>query len=42
MELAGQKFIEAFSSGRLGRFCLEIPGGERALDFHYDEADILD
>lgn len=33
-ELAGQKFIEAFSSGRLGRFCLEVPGGERALDFH--------
>ena len=26
-ELAGRKFIEAFSSGRLGRFCLEIPGG---------------
>lgn len=32
MELAGQKFIEAFSSGRLGKFCLEIPGGERAVD----------
>ena len=42
MELAGQKFIEAFSSGRLGRFCLEVPGGERAVDFHDDEADILD
>ena len=38
MELAGQKFIEAFSSGRLGKFCLEIPGGERAVDFHSDEA----
>lgn len=38
MELAGQKFIEAFSSGRLGRFCLEIPGGERAVDFRDDEA----
>ena len=33
MELAGQKFIEAFSSGRLGKFCLEVPGGERAVDF---------
>lgn len=32
-ELAGQKFIEAFSSGRLGRFCLEEPKGERAVDF---------
>ena len=42
MELAGQKFIEAFSSGRLGRFCLEVPGGERAVDFNDDEADILD
>ena len=42
MELAGQKFIESFSSGRLGRICLEVPGGERALDFHDDQADILD
>ena len=33
MELAGQKFIEAFSSGRLGRVCLEVPGGDRAVDF---------
>ena len=38
MELAGQKFIEAFSSGRLGKFCLEIPGGEKAVDFKPDEA----
>ncbi|MBQ3456928.1 MAG: 50S ribosome-binding GTPase [Synergistaceae bacterium] len=38
MELAGQKFIEAFSSGRLGKFCLEVPGGERAVDFRGDEA----
>ena len=32
-ELAGQKFIEAFSSGRLGAVCLEIPGEKRAVDF---------
>lgn len=38
LELAGQKFIEALSSGRLGKFCLEIPGGERAVDFKPDEA----
>ena len=37
LELAGQKFIEAFSSGRLGQVCLELPGEERAIDFH-DEA----
>ena len=37
MELAGQKFIEAFSSGRLGRVCLELPGEDRAIDFR-DEA----
>ena len=42
MELAGQKFIEAFSSGRLGRMCIEIPGGERAIDFHNDEAAYID
>ena len=36
-ELAGQKFIEAFSSGRLGAVCLELPNEERAIDFH-DEA----
>lgn len=41
MELAGQKFIEAFSSGRLGRFCLEVPGGERAVDFRENEATSL-
>ena len=39
-ELAGQKFIEAFSSGRLGGVCLELPGGERAIDFR-DEADAI-
>lgn len=33
MELAGQKLIEAFSSGRLGRVCIEVPGGERAVDY---------
>ncbi|MBQ6776380.1 MAG: 50S ribosome-binding GTPase [Synergistaceae bacterium] len=42
MELAGQKFIEAFSSGRLGLVCLEMPGEQRAVDFdissHDDEA----
>ncbi|MBQ7594963.1 MAG: 50S ribosome-binding GTPase [Synergistaceae bacterium] len=36
MELAGQKFIEAFSSGKFGRVCLETPEGERAIDFHDD------
>ena len=39
MELAGQKFIEAFSSGRLGRFCLEEPDGDRAVDFRDYERD---
>ena len=39
-ELAGQKFIEAFSSGRLGKFCLEVPDGERAVDFHDETTDI--
>lgn len=37
MELAGQKFIEAFSAGRLGQICLELPGEDRAIDFR-DEA----
>ena len=36
MELAGQKFIEAFSSGKFGRVCLETPDSERAIDFHDD------
>ena len=36
MELAGQKFIEAFSSGKFGHVCLEVPDGERAIDFHDD------
>jgi len=34
LELAGQKFIEAFSSGRLGAVCLEMPGEQRAVDFN--------
>ncbi|MBQ9419441.1 MAG: 50S ribosome-binding GTPase [Synergistaceae bacterium] len=37
MELAGQKFIEAFSSGRLGAVCLEMPGGKKAIDFSVSE-----
>lgn len=41
LELAGQKFIEAFSSGRLGAVCLELPGGERVLDFRGHEADYV-
>ncbi|MBR1486832.1 MAG: 50S ribosome-binding GTPase, partial [Synergistaceae bacterium] len=36
LELAGQKFIEAFSSGRLGAVCLEMPGEARAIDFKTD------
>lgn len=39
-ELAGQKFIEAFSSGRLGAVCLELPDEERAIDFRNEAADI--
>ncbi|MBQ7544354.1 MAG: 50S ribosome-binding GTPase [Synergistaceae bacterium] len=39
-ELAGQKFIEAFGSGRLGAVCLELPDEERAIDFR-DEADAI-
>ena len=34
LELAGRKFIEAFSSGRLGKICLEIPHGEKVIDFN--------
>ena len=41
MELAGQKFIEAFSSGRLGKICLELPNEERAIDFRDEAADIV-
>ena len=37
MELAGQKFIEAFSSGRLGAVCLELPNEKRAIDFDYNQ-----
>lgn len=32
-ELAGQKFIEAFSNGRLGPVCLETPDSEPAINF---------
>ena len=39
-ELAGQKFMEAFGSGRLGAVCLELPDEERAIDFR-DEADAI-
>lgn len=39
MELAGQKFIEAFSSGRLGAVCLEVPDGQRAVDFEINNDD---
>ncbi len=39
-ELAGQKFIEAFSSGRLGQVCLEVPDEGRAIDFHDEAANI--
>ena len=41
MELAGQKFIEAFSSGRLGAVCLEVPDEERAIDFKDETAETL-
>ncbi len=41
MELAGQKFIEAFSSGRLGKICLELPGQERAIDYRDEAANIV-
>ena len=34
LELAGQKFIEAFSSGKLGAICIEMPGEQRAVDFN--------
>lgn len=37
LELAGQKFIEAFSSGKLGAVCLEMPDGQRAVDFKISE-----
>lgn len=33
-ELSGRKFIEAFSSGRLGKICLELPNEERVIDFN--------
>ncbi len=33
-ELAGKKFIDAFSTGKLGLFCLEVPGEEMAINFH--------
>ena len=34
LELSGRKFIEAFSSGRLGKICLELPHGEKVIDFN--------
>ncbi len=37
LELAGQKFLDAFSSGRLGAVCLETPDGQRALDFDIND-----
>ena len=37
MDLSGYKFIDAFSSGRLGLVCLELPGEEPAIKFR-DEA----
>lgn len=40
LELAGRKFIEAFSSGRLGAVCLELPDEERAIDFHDEAANV--
>ena len=42
MELAGQKLIEAFSSGRLGKICLELPGEERAIDFRNEAVTIVE
>ena len=41
MELAGRKFIEAFSSGRLGGVCIEIPRGVKAVDFHDEAANVV-
>lgn len=41
MELAGQKFIEAFSSGRLGLVCLELPDEERAIDYRDEAANFV-
>ena len=41
LELAGQKFIEAFSSGRLGPVCLELPHEEKAIDFTHEAAEIV-
>ena len=40
-ELAGQKFIEAFSSGRLGKVCLELPDEDRAIDFRNEAVAIV-
>ena len=42
MELAGQKLIEAFSSGRLGKVCLELPDEERAIDFRNEAVTIVE
>ena len=40
-ELAGQKFIEAFSSGRLGSVCLETPDSEPAINFNHEAANVV-
>ena len=40
-ELAGQKFLEAFSSGKLGKICLEVPNEERAIDFRNEAVTIV-
>lgn len=40
-ELAGQKYIDAFSSGRLGPVCLELPGEEPAVNFHNEAAYVV-
>ena len=42
MELAGQKLIEAFSSGRLGKVCIELPDEERAIDFRNEAKTIVE
>ena len=42
IELAGQKLIEAFSSGRLGKVCLELPDEERAIDFRNEAVTIVE
>ena len=41
MELAGYKFIDAFSTGRLGLVCLELPDETPAVNFRYEAAKIV-